>query len=78
MKTLSYIALLLGVVVLGTGCAETRLGKFDPLATPAYSGVERSDLIAHSMVTDWQEAQDDFDEVLLLRPSSQNTIWHVR
>ena len=78
MKTLSYMALLLGVVVLGAGCAETRLGKFDPLATPAYSSLERSDLIAHSIVTDWQEAQDDFDEVLLLRPSSQNTIWHVR
>lgn len=78
MKTLSSMALLLGVVALGAGCAESRLGKFDPLATPAYSTSERSDLIAHSMVTDWQELQDDFDEVFLLRPSSQNTIWNVR
>ena len=72
------MALLLGVVALGAGCAEARLGKFDPLATPAYSTSERMDLIAHSAVTDWQEAQDDFDEVFLLRPSSKNTIWHVR
>lgn len=78
MKTLSYMALLLGVVALGAGCAEERFGDFDPLATPAYSGVERGDLIAHSVHTDWQEAQDDIDEVLLLRPSSQMTIWNVR
>ena len=78
MKTFSYMALLLGVVVLGAGCAEARLGKFDPLSTPAYSSSERGDLIAHSMRTDWQEAQDDIDEVLMLRPSSKMTIWHVR
>lgn len=78
MKTLALSALLLGMMVLGVGCAQTELGRNEFGATPAYSGRERLNLIAQSWDTDWKEAQDDIDDVLLLRPASQMTIWHVR
>lgn len=71
---------MFGLVMLVTagGCMESRLGKFDPLATPAYSGSERGDMIARNMEMEWKEINDDVDSLLLLRPVGQLTIWHVR
>jgi len=78
MKTLALSALLLGMTVLGMGCAQAELGRNEFGATPAYSGRERVNMIAQTWDTDWKEAQDDMDDFLLLRPSSLMTIWHVR
>jgi hypothetical protein len=70
----------LGLVMLTTvgGCMDARLGKFDPLATPAYSGQERGDLIARNIEFEWKQINDDVDTLLMLRPVGQLTIWHLR
>ncbi len=67
-----FSALLLG------GCMDARIGKVDPFATPAYSGAERGDQIARNIEMEWKMVNDDIDHILLLRPVSQLTIWHVR
>lgn len=77
MSKLALIVAALGSMVLVGGCMDSRIGKADAFQTPAYTGGERGDLIARSMETDWKEMNDDIDHVLLLRPASQMTVWHV-
>lgn len=79
MNKLMLIVVALGsMVTLVGGCMDSRIGKADALQTVAYSSGERGDLIAGSMETDWKEMNDDVDSVLMLRPCSNMTIWHVR
>ncbi|HEY8665582.1 MAG TPA: hypothetical protein VIL86_02905 [Tepidisphaeraceae bacterium] len=47
-------------------------------STPAYSGQERGAMILRNWGYEWQQAQDDVDSALLLRPASRLTIWNVR
>lgn len=47
-------------------------------STPVYSGRERAQLIARNWSYEGAQAQDDIDHILLLRPASRLTIWHVR
>lgn len=67
MKFLTLIALLGGLVVSSGGCASV-----------AYGPSEREALIARTWEIDGREAIDDIDSLLLLRPPSRLTIWHVR
>ncbi len=64
--------------VLAGGCMDARIGKVDPFATPAYSGRERGEMIARNIELEWKMMNDDIDHVLLLRPVSQLSVWHVR
>ena len=47
-------------------------------ATPAYSAHERWQMIGRNWGYEWRQAQDDIDHILLLRPASNLTLWHVR
>jgi len=67
MRILVLIGLLAGAATFNVGCA-----------TPAYSPTERSALINRTWSLGFKQAVDDFDSVLLLRPPSRLTIWHVR
>jgi hypothetical protein len=67
MRILVLIGLLAGAATFNVGCA-----------TPAYSAQERNALIARTWKTDMKQAVDDFDSVVMLRPPSRLTIWHVR
>ena len=67
MRILVLIGLLAATAALNTGCR-----------TPAYSPQERNALIARTWRLDSQQAVDDFDSILLLRPPSRMTIWHIR
>ena len=58
---------LAGLAVSSTGCS-----------TPAYSARERGQMIARNWGLEWQMAQDDVDEALLLHPVSTLTRWNVR
>lgn len=66
-KTLSAVVLLLAATC-STGC----------LSTPAYSGNERGQMIARNWNFEGAQIQDDIDHLLLLRPASRLTIWHIR
>jgi hypothetical protein len=44
----------------------------------AYSGKERAQLIARNWELEWRQLNDDVDTVLLLRPVSELTPFHVR
>jgi len=74
--TLAVVACF-SAVLMG-GCMDARIGKVDPFATPAYSGRERGELIARNIEMEWKMMNDDIDDVLLLRPVSQLSVWHVR
>jgi hypothetical protein len=67
MKKLLALLVLGNLAVSSVGCA-----------TPAYSAGERNKLIARTWDYEWKQAADDWDSVLLLRPPSRMTIWHVR
>lgn len=67
MKCLAMIALLAGALFVNVGCA-----------TPGYSAVERNQMIARNWDYEIKQASDDWDYLLLLRPSSRLTIWNVR
>ncbi len=67
MRILVLIGLLAGTATVNLGCA-----------TLAYSPRERNALIARTWNIDARQAVDDFDSLLLLRPPSRMTIWHVR
>ncbi|HSU68949.1 MAG TPA: hypothetical protein VLJ39_18850 [Tepidisphaeraceae bacterium] len=67
MKRLALIALLTGAMFSTFGCA-----------TPGYSALERNQRIARNWDYEIKQASDDFDHLLLLRPSSRLTIWNVR
>ena len=67
MRILVLIGVLAGGASFNVGCA-----------TPAYSPSERNALIARTWKTDIKQAVDDFDSVMMLRPPSRMTIWHIR
>jgi hypothetical protein len=46
--------------------------------TVAYSAKERGQMIARNWDLEYRMIQDDIDMVLLLRPVSSLTTWHVR
>jgi len=60
-------ALMLIGMALASGCA-----------TPAYSGHERFQMITRNWNFEGKQINDDIDVLLLLRPASRLTIWHVR
>ena len=67
MKSL-FLLILLGAMAMATsGCN-----------TPAYSTHERWQMWGRTARFEWEQAQDDIDSALLLRPPSRLTIWHVR
>ena len=73
MKSLCAAMVLgVGTMVLG-GCFAAQSG----FATPAYSGHERGQMIGRNQNYEWRQAQDDIDTVMLLRPASSLTMWHV-
>jgi len=67
MKTLVFAIVLAGLSAGMSGCA-----------TPAYSARERGQMIVRNWDYDWKQAQDDIDDVLMLRPASRLTVWNVR
>ena len=67
MKTLVALVLLAGMCVLSSGCG-----------TPAHTGKERFRHITRNWSYEWLQAQDDIDHALLLRPSSNMTMWNVQ
>lgn len=67
MRNLVIIGLLATVSLFSGGCG-----------TLAYSATERHAQISRTWRVDAKEAVDDFDSVLMLRPPSRMTIWHVR
>jgi outer membrane murein-binding lipoprotein Lpp len=78
MNKLTLALVVCGSMFLAGGCMDSRIGKVDPLATPAYSSSERGELIARNMELEWKMMNDDIDSLLLLRPVSSLTIWNVR
>lgn len=67
MKSLALIVLLAGAMFTLTGCG-----------TPGYTAEERNQQIARNWDYEIRQASDDFDYLLLLRPSSRLTTWNVR
>ncbi len=67
MKSLFALLVLAAMAITMPGCN-----------TPAYSTRERHQMWGRTMRYEWEMAQDDIDSVLLLRPPSRLTIWHVR
>ena len=67
MKSLFALIVLAGMAMTMPGCN-----------TPAYSTRERHQMWARTWRYEWEQAQDDIDMVLLLRPPSRMTIWNVR
>lgn len=68
MKSLIALFVVCGAMLLSsTGCA-----------TPAYSAHERFQLIGRNMAYEERIMQDDIDALLLVRPATRLTIWHVR
>jgi hypothetical protein len=76
MRKLLPVALLavIGSSLGGGGCAR----PFEIGWTPAYSAGERFNMIARNWDYEGKQTQDDMDSLLLLRPASRLTIWHVR
>ncbi len=68
MKTLVLLALLAAVSFLTSACAPT----------PAYSGRERSRMIARHWNYEYRQMQDDLDHLLLLRTGGNLTIWNIQ
>lgn len=64
---------LIGLTALG-GCA--RPGEIG--WTPAYSAGDRWNSILRNWDYEGKQTQDDLDHLLLLRPASRLTLWHVR
>ncbi|HEY2587645.1 MAG TPA: hypothetical protein VGI81_18000 [Tepidisphaeraceae bacterium] len=67
MKSLALIGLVAGAMFVNVGCA-----------TPGYTAEERNQRIARNWDYEIKQASDDFDHLLLLRPSSRLTVWNVR
>ena len=66
-------AFILAIVLIGAATSLWGCG-----ATPAYSGHERWQLISRNWDMEGKQINDDIDSLLLLRPMSHMTIWHVR
>ena len=67
MKKMLLLAFAAGSTLIATGCG-----------TPAYSPTERHQQIARNWNYEGQQAVDDIDEILLLRPTSHLTLWNLR
>jgi hypothetical protein len=67
MKSLTLLALLGVAGLFSGGCS-----------TPAYTWEERHAQIWRNWDYELKQATDDWDHLLLLRPASRLTIWHVR
>ena len=68
MKTFFALFVLAAATMFtSTGCS-----------TPAYSGHERWQMISRNWNFEGAQIQDDVDHILLLRPASRLTIWHIR
>jgi len=67
MKKLLLLAFAAGSTLFATGCA-----------TPAYSPTERHQQIARNWNYEGEQAIDDIDHILLLRPASHLTVWNLR
>jgi hypothetical protein len=67
MKKLLMLLVLGGMALSSVGCH-----------TPAYSGKERWQMIQRNWGFEYAQMNDDIDSLLLLRPSSRLTIWHIR
>ncbi len=68
MRIFVLFGLLAGVALTSGGC----------VGSTAYSAGERNAMIARTWRIDSRQAVDDIDSLLLLRPPSRMTIWHVR
>ena len=66
-KTLMFVGLLVGSMMLTTGCG-----------TPGLNPAERDQKIVRNWSYEGGQAIDDFDTVMLLRPASRLTIWNVQ
>jgi hypothetical protein len=78
LKFLVTTAVLFGGSLAMTGCAKSGL-EWDPLSTPAYSASENFHRQTRVAAYNWQQAIDDFDrDVVMSRPASTLTKWHVR
>ncbi len=71
-------ALLFGLLVVSsmviTGCARPNEIGY----TPVYTTEERFQMIARNWDMEGKMMQDDIDNILLLRPMSGLTLWHIR
>ncbi len=67
MKIVAMIGLLAGSLFLIAGCG-----------TPGYSAQERNQQISRNWGYEWDQASDDLDHLLLLRPASHLTMWNVQ
>ena len=67
MKSVFALVLLAGTAIFSQGCA-----------TPVYSTHERWQLIGRNWAAEERQMQDDIDDVLMLRPMSRMSIWHIR
>jgi hypothetical protein len=65
---------LIGSTLLLGGCA--RPGEIG--WTPAYTADERWNQILRNWDYEGKQKDDDIDHILLLRPASRLTLWHVR
>jgi hypothetical protein len=65
---------LLLVSAMSVGCA--RPGEIG--WTPAYTFEERVGMIARNWDMEGKMTQDDIDDILMLRPMSGLTNWHIR
>ena len=64
----------LALSMLAVGCARpNEIGW-----TPGYTSTERANQIARNWDMEGKMTQDDIDHLLLLRPMSGLTDWHVR
>ena len=67
VKTVLLGGLVAGFAFVSSGCH-----------TPVYTPTERRQQIARNWDYELKQATDDWDSLLLLRPSSRLTIWNVR
>ena len=67
MRIFVLLGLLAGSALVSGGCE-----------TLAYTGKEHRAQIARSWSIDAHQIPDDVDSLLLLRPPSRMTVWHVR
>ena len=68
---LGFAVAFVSFVLVGCG------GFSDPLATPVFSTHERFARIQRNFDLEGKMLQDDIDTVLLLRPTSNLTQWHI-
>jgi hypothetical protein len=67
MKFLTGLVLAVAAFALA-GCVSN---------TPAYSGQERFAQIHRNHVYQSEAMSDDIDNILLLRPSNQESVWNI-